>query len=143
MRERRTILINLAKAAILFTLASWALFLGVLALMHGRLRNAGMIATASVVLFPDGLAAVWAFRALSRDQSKAYALKLSIAFAVVAPLVLAVGHVTGTLVGGYTEVLLGSRFILPAIAAFVLSLMMVVIPFVVTAWVAPQHSDAK
>ncbi len=69
--------------------------------------------------------------ALHRPRSDAR--RATTAFAVSAPLTLAIAYVLGELVGGYAEVILGSRSILPAIVTVII-ILMIFVPTAVVAW---------
>jgi len=139
MATRRRLFVILAKAALLLTGAFWALVLGMmLPAMHRMSPDTNATGAATAVLIPDGLAAWWVFRKFRVDRSRHDALKITVAFAVSAPLVLGIGNLVGYVVGGYAEVFLGSSFILPAVAAVTITLMGLLVPTAVLAWVRPH-----
>ncbi len=122
----------------MFAVASWALIL-VLVLVAPRsfTRNlpvhSELIVSLVAVFAPLSLAVWWIFRRLQSDRSRSDARRAATAFAVSAPLALVVGNVLGVLVGGYAEAWLGRYFILPAIAAFIIT-MMIFVPSGVVMW---------
>jgi hypothetical protein len=125
--------------SIVFTVASWAFVLAVWLLrrttLDGPISNHdATIGAILIVIIPDALAAWWIFRRLNIRLSRSDARRAATAFAVSAPLVLGVGYLLGELVGGYAETILGSRFILPAVASFIIVLM-IVLPSAVVMWV--------
>ncbi len=65
------------------------------------------ITLASVLLLPAGLARWWIFRKLLADYSRREARSVAIAFALLAPVLLAISIVLGPIVGGSAGVLLG------------------------------------
>ena len=128
MSAKRRLFITVAEGSIFFTVVCWALILALA--FHKRtffdepiltlIAAPGLIL---VILLPDALAAWWVFRKLLADRVRNDARRGAIAFAVSAPLSLAIGNVFAVLVGGWTERLLGGRFILPTVVAFVITLM--------------------
>jgi len=134
MDSTRRLFVTVAEAAVLFTLASWAFVLMTLAFrphVPFRGETTAMLAT---VFVPDSLAAWWLYRRVRANRSRADTRRAATAFAVSAPLILGVGYLLGELVGGYAEVILGSRFILPAVASFIIVLM-IFGPSAVVLWV--------
>jgi len=128
MSAKRTLFITIAEGSILFTTACWAvLFALVLERRTIFDRPAStVVATMGVILVvivPDALAAWWVFRKLLANWAKGDARRGATAFAVCAPLVLAIGNVLATLIGAWAEKLMGGRFILPTVVAFVIALM--------------------
>ncbi len=128
MGATRRLFMTVGEGAVLFTVASWALVWAVGPVTPEAFRSHISLPAETILLFvivfvPDGLAAWWIFRRLLVDHQRSDARRGVMAFAVSAPVVLAVGMVLGELVGGYAEVILGSHFILPAVAAFVMVLM--------------------
>jgi hypothetical protein len=137
MGATRRLFMTVAEAAVLFAVASWAL-LFVLALVAPRVfapdnSSQGGILGMLAVFVPDGLAAWWLMRRVRANRSRSDARRAATAFAVSAPLALGVGYLLGELVGGYAEMILGSRFILPAVASFII-VMMIFIPSGVVIW---------
>jgi len=100
------------------------------------------IAIFLAVFVPDGLAAWWIFQRLRANCSRSDARRAATAFAVSAPVALGVGDVLGVGVGGYAEVVLGSRFILPAVVAFIIVLM-IFVPSAVVMWVLHPSGGAE
>jgi hypothetical protein len=138
MSARRKLFITVAKGSVLFTIGCWAVVLALAFL--GRSVFDGQASTlvatigvALVVVLPDALAAWWIFRKLLTDRPRNDARRGAIGFAVSAPLVLGIGNVPGTLIGGWAERLLGSRFIFPTVVAFVVTLM-VFVPSGIVTW---------
>jgi hypothetical protein len=131
MGATHRLLRTVATAALLFTVASWVLTI-VFFMPHLSPRSE-KIAAPTVVIVPDGLATWWLFRKLQVDRSRSDARRAVTAFAVSAPVVLAIGYLLGELVGGYTEVILGGYFVLPAVVAFII-LLIVFIPYAVVSW---------
>ena len=138
MSATRRLFVTVAEGAVLFTVASWALVL-VLGLVIPRAFTPDksihieIIALLVAVFVPDGFAAWWLFRRVGANRSRADARRAATAFAVSAPLILGVGYLLGELVGGYADVILGSRFILPAVASFIIVLM-IFVPSAVVMW---------
>jgi len=138
MSATRRLFTTVAEGAVLFAIACWALVL-VIGLVTPRAFTPdksihGEIIGALVAVFlPDGLAAWWIFRRLRVDRSRSDARRAATAFAVSAPVALGVGNLLGALVGGYAEALLGRYFVLPAIAAFTI-VMMIFVPSGVVIW---------
>jgi hypothetical protein len=131
MSATRRLFMTAAEGAVLFTVFSWALVLA-LGLMSPRAFtpersiHSQIIGILVVVFVPDSLAAWWLFRRVRTNRSRADARRAATAFAVSAPVVLAIIYPLGLLVGGYAEAILGIRFILPAVASFILVLMIFV-----------------
>ena len=130
MSAARRLLMTSAEAALIFAGTS---LLITLALIPYIPESRGAIGGAIVVLLPDTLAIWWIFRKLCVDRPRQDARRAAIAFAVSAPLTLLVGYLLGELVGGWTEVILGKYFILPAVAVFITALM-ISIPGLVVSW---------
>jgi len=134
MDSTRRLFLTVAEGAVLFTVASWAFVLMTLAVRPPVSFHGEAIAGPATVFIPDSLAAWWLFRRARTNRSLADARRAATAFAVSAPLTLGVGYLLGELVGGYAEVILGSRFILPAVASFIIVLM-IFVPGAVVMWV--------
>jgi hypothetical protein len=134
MGSTHRLFVTVAEGAVLFTVASWGFVLTTLAFRPPLSFHGEMIAGFATVFVPDGLAAWWFFRRVLANRSRADARRAATAFAVSAPLILGVGYLLGELVGGYAEVILGSRFILPAMATFIIVLM-IFLPSAVVMWV--------
>jgi hypothetical protein len=132
MVSRRDLLRTIAKAALLLTVAEWVILFSTMRLVSGE--RIGIVAWL-VLVVPVGLATLWLRRRLLNHLPGPNATKLTLAFAVVGPAVLAISHVLGEVVGGYTEVVLGTRFILPVLVVFILGTMILVVPIVVISWV--------
>lgn len=132
MSPKRKLFVTVAEAALFLTVACWVLSFVYWFFVRYTKFHEG-ITVAAVVVFPDALVSWWIFRRLRVDWSNSDARRAATAFAVCAPLTLAIAHVFGELVGGYAEVVLGSRFILPAVATFVIVLM-ISLPGAVVAW---------
>ena len=137
MGATRRLFVTVAEMAVVFTVASWALLL-VLGLAAPRAfapdnPSQGEIVGMLAVFVPDGLAAWWLLRRVRANRSRSDARRAATAFAVSAPIVLGIGYLLGELVGGYAEVILGSRFILPAVASFIIVLM-IFVPSAVVMW---------
>jgi putative Mn2+ efflux pump MntP len=135
MPARRRLFMNSAKAALLFTGASWGLVLIILGFMPEVLTHRWMSITAAVIL-PDALGTWLIFNRLRLDHARDDARRAATVFALSAPVALAVSYPLAGLVGGYAEGILGSRFILPAVLVFVV-LVMISVPGIVVAW--PLH----
>ena len=138
MGATRRLFMTVAEAAVLFALASWTLVLvfGLViprAFTPDKSVHSEIIAILVAVLVPDSLAAWLIFRRLRTDRSRNDARRTATAFAVSAPVVLGIGNLLGELVGGYAEVILGNRFILPAVASFIIVLM-IFVPSAVVMW---------
>jgi hypothetical protein len=134
MSATRRLFTTVAEAAVLFTVASWAFVLMTLAFRPLMSFRGETIAGLATVFVPDGLTAWWLIRRVRANRSRADARRAATAFAVSAPLILGVGYLLGELVGGYAEVILGSRFVLPAVASFIIVLM-IFLPSTVVMWV--------
>jgi hypothetical protein len=137
MDATRRLFMTVAEGAVLFAVASWAL-LFVLLLMAPRVfapdsSIQGEIVGMLAVFVPDGLATWWLLRRVRANRSRSDARRAATAFAVSAPLALGIGYLLGELVGGYAEVILGNRFILPAVAAFIIATM-IFVPSSVVMW---------
>jgi len=138
MNANRRLFITVAKGSILFTIGCWAVVL-MLAFQGHTIFDGPVstpVATTGVtlaVIVPDALAAWWIFRKLLTDRPQNDARRGAIGFAVSAPLVLGIGNVLGMLIGGWAGRLLGSRFILPTLGAFVITLM-VLVPSGIVMW---------
>jgi hypothetical protein len=137
MSPKRRLFITVAEGAVSFAVASWALVL-VFSLVAPRVFTSGSslraeIAATLVVFLPDGLVAWWILRRVRASRLRDDARRATTAFAVSAPLALGVGYLLGELVGGYAEVILGSRFILPAMASFIIVLI-IFVPSGVVMW---------
>jgi hypothetical protein len=130
MSAARRLLMTTAQAALIFAGTS---LLVTLVLIPRIPESRGAIGGAIVVLLPDTLAIWWIFRKLCLDHPRQDARRSAIAFAVSAPLTLLIGYLLGELVGGWSEVILGRYFILPAVAVFIIALM-ISIPGVVVSW---------
>jgi len=135
MGARQRLFITSAQAALLFTGTSWILFFIMLELIPEAPAHRGMSLAAAVaaVILPDALGTWLIFRRLRFDRARGDARRAATAFAVSAPLALAVSYPLGELVGGYTEEILGSRFILPAVLRFIV-LVMIAVPGAVVEW---------
>jgi hypothetical protein len=113
MRDKLTLFIVIVKAALITTVGYCGLVfvgfkLAVTPAEQGILGVAGAVA-------PTGLAAWWTFRKLQKHYTRRESRAVATAFGVVTPLSLAVGIVFAQVPGGYAEVALGRRFILPAV----------------------------
>ncbi len=143
MRTAPKVFRTVSEGSVLFLVVSWALeFL--LAVQKRDIFDKPLTSTVAltlgtlIVFIPDGLAAVWVFRRLRVLLSRSEASRATIAFAISAPVTLAIAYPLSLLVGGYAEVFLGSRFFLVCILAFVM-VMMILIPNGVVRW-APHPS---
>jgi hypothetical protein len=132
MRATSRLFVTSAQAALLFTGTSWAFIFIILGRMPEMPTHRGISVTAAVIL-PDALGTWLIFRRLRFDHARGDARRAATAFAVSAPMALGVSFLLGELVGGYTEVILGRRFILSAIWGFVF-LIMSIVPGSVVAW---------
>jgi hypothetical protein len=70
-------------------------------------------------LLPAGLAAWWIYRKLQKHYTQRESRAAGVAFGVVTPLSFAVAILLAQISGGYAEIVLGGRFILPAVFATV------------------------
>ncbi len=70
-------------------------------------------------LLPAGFAAWWIFRKLQKHYTQRGSRAAAVAFGVVTPLSFAVAILLAQIAGGYAEIVLGGRFILPAVFATV------------------------
>jgi hypothetical protein len=132
MSARHRLFMTSAEAALLFTGTSGAFLFVIVGLMPEAPTYRVMSCAAAVIL-PDAAATWWIFRRLQLDRARGDARRGATAFAVSAPVALAVSYPLSELVGGYTEGILRSRFILPA-ALGVVVLLMIIIPGAVVAW---------
>ncbi|MFZ1919224.1 MAG: hypothetical protein WAU58_16745 [Terriglobales bacterium] len=128
--KTRSTFVIVAEAAVVSTVLSYAV---VLSPWPHVSPNGARVVLLLAFFAPFFLAAWWIFRRLKSDYSRSDSRRGALAFAVTAPLVLGVGNLLGELVGGYVEVLLGSRFILPSIGALVIVLM-IFLPAGVVLW---------
>jgi len=142
MGTARRLFIIVAEAALLFTLACWALAL-ITMLSFVHISRHGETIAGVALLLPDGWAAWWVFQRFRAMRSRQDAVAAAIAFGVFAPIVLGIAHVLGELVGGYTEVLVGARFILPSVAAFVIACMTFIVPSGVVLWIKPRLATSQ
>ena len=112
MRGRFHLLVIVAEAALLFTVAYFVIILIVVKPIVGLRVPLAVraIATGLGVILPSVTAAWWMFRKLLANYSRSEALGAAIAFGVFAPVPLAIGLVLGQIVGGYVGVFLGNRF---------------------------------
>jgi hypothetical protein len=138
MRAARKLFTTVAEGSILFSVMSWVLVFALAvqkrAVFDGPASLSVAIVLGTLIIFlPHGLAAGWTFRKLRVLLSRDEARRATIAFAVSAPVTLAIGYPLSLLVGGYAEVPLGSRFILPSIGVFIITLM-ALIPNGVVMW---------
>lgn len=139
MSATRKLFMTVGAGSIVFTVASLAFVLAVWLLRRTILdgpisSHDATIGAILIVIIPDALAAWWIFRRVRSNRSRDDARRAATAFAVSAPVVLAIGYPLGFLVGGYAEVILGGRFILPAVASFIIVLM-IFAPSAVVMWV--------
>jgi len=132
MSARYRLFMTSAEAALLFTGMSWAFLFAILRLVP-EAPTYRVMPLAAAVVFPDAVATWWIFRRLRLDRARGDAQRGAIAFAVSAPVTLAVSYPLSELVGGYTDGILGGHFILPALAGFIV-LLMIIIPGAVVAW---------
>jgi ABC-type Co2+ transport system permease subunit len=130
MRSTRKLFVSVAETSVLYTFLSWALLF--VKWPEGSFPGVFVVLLLAVLL-PDGLAAWWVFRKVRRYRSRKDSLRAAAAFAVSAPLVLAVGNLLSELIGGYAELLFGGRFVLPIVAAF-LVVLMIFVPTSVVMW---------
>ncbi len=132
MDAKRRLFVTVAEAALLLMVASWALiFIYWVFVRDMSLR--GRITAAAVVVVPDTLATWWLFRRLRLDQPRNDARRAATAFAVSAPVTLAVAYLLGEFVGGYAEMVFGSHSILPAVVTFIV-ILMIFVPGTVVSW---------
>jgi hypothetical protein len=132
MSVRHRLFATCAQAALFFTVASWALIFIILDLMPKAATQRGL-SIAMIVVLPDALATWWISRRFRLDRSRGDARRAAAAFAVSAPMTLAVSYPLGGLLGSYAEAILGSRFILPVLLGFIF-LLMIIVPGAVVAW---------
>lgn len=113
MGDKFTLFIVVGKATLMTVTGYCALILTGFRLAATPMQQ-GILGVAGA-LFPAGLAAWWMFRNLQRHYTRRQWRAAAIAFGVVTPLSLAVAVVFAQIPGAYAEVVLGRRFILPAI----------------------------
>lgn len=134
MNAKRDLFVTVAGAALLLTVASWALVFVYWSFVRDRSVNGG-IPVAAVAVVPGALATWWIFRRLRVDRPGGDARRAATAFAVSAPLTLAIAYWVGELIGGCAAVVFGSRSVLPAVATLVIVLsLMILFPDTVVAW---------
>jgi hypothetical protein len=132
VKARRELFVTVAEAALLLTVASWALVFVYWLFVRDTSVHGG-ITVAAVVVVPGAWATWWIFRRLRVDRPGSDARRAATAFAVSAPLTLAIAYVFGALILGYAEVVFGSRSVFSAVATFVIVLM-ILLPGTVVAW---------
>jgi len=132
MDAKRRLFLTVAEAALLLTVGSWALIF-VYAVYGRDISPHGAVLAVTVVIVPDALASWWIFRRLLIDRPRRDAWRAATAFAVSAPVTLALAYLLSAVVGGYAETFLGRKSALPAIAILIIILMMFV-PGTVVAW---------
>jgi hypothetical protein len=132
VNAKREFSVTVAEAALLLTVASWALVFVYWFLVRDTPVDGG-ITVAAVVVVPGALATWWIFRRLRVDRPGSAARRAATAFAVSAPLTLAIAYGFGELMGGCAEGAFGSRSVLPAVATLVIVLM-ILLPGTVVAW---------
>jgi hypothetical protein len=132
MSAKHRLFMTSAEAALVFTGTSWAFLLVIMGFMP-EAPTYRVMSFAAAVILPDAVATWWIFRRLLLDRARGDAQRGATAFAVSAPVTLAVSYPLGELVGGYTEGILGSHFILPAVLG-VIVLLTIIIPGAVVAW---------
>lgn len=87
----------------------------------------------AIVVIPCALATWWVFHKIAIERSRQDARRAATALAPSALIALLISNLLGVLVGGYSELLLGKHFILPAIGVFTM-IVMIVVPGVVVLW---------
>ena len=87
----------------------------------------------AAIVIPCVLSTFWIFNRIRQFGSRNEARRGAIAFAVSAIVAMALAYPLATLIGGYVEVILGSRFILPSIAVFIV-VVMVCVPGIAVSW---------
>lgn len=137
------------KASLLFTAIY---FLLVVTFYKFLPRTVGSTSKAVIILIalvvPVGLTAWWLLRKLQTQYSKRVALPATIAFAVVAPLALAMGLVLGPITGSYSDLIVGtdSRAIAFAGAFGAIVLVIALMTFLsgsVILWITRDHGRSK
>jgi hypothetical protein len=128
MRETFRFVTIVGRAAVLLTLGLFVTSL--IAAPHlppSKINGlSGALMAIPVFGIPLGLAAWWMFRKLQSCYSRREARAVSITFAAFAPVPLAIGFVLGTLVGGYTGVILRTQSRSVAFAGTVVGLLVMV-----------------
>jgi hypothetical protein len=109
---KRSLLIVVAKAALMTTLGYFALVLGFLGSKIVLTNGEEEILGATMALLPSGIAAWWMFRKLQAYYTRREARAVAIAFAVLAPVSFGIAFLFSEISGGYAELLLGSPFAL-------------------------------
>lgn len=112
MRRTFWLLIVIGKAALITTVAVFALVLGGL--------RSGLVATPSekeilagvLAFLPAGVTSLWMFQALQVRLTRREARAMATSFAVLAPVWLGIAMLLGEVSGGYAEIFLGSYFAL-------------------------------
>jgi hypothetical protein len=110
MRDLIRLFVILVKAALIIVVGAFAMVLGTLALgLKGDLRSTeGTLVGAVAVFLPAGVAIWWTSRRLRTVFQRREAGAISTAFAIFAPISLAVALGLSPITGGYAE-LLGRR----------------------------------
>jgi hypothetical protein len=113
MRDKFHLFIAVGKAAFMTAIGYSALVL--LGLKVATTPTGQGVLIIAGVLLPNGFAAWWMFRELQKQYTRRESQAIATAFGVVTPLSLAVAVVLSQIPGAYAEMVLGRRFILPAI----------------------------
>ncbi len=132
-----TAFIVVAKAALAFTLASSLLALAAVPLASHATHWTETVGMVFVILLPVGLTSWWILRKLRRERPLHYARGAAVAFALSAPILVAAGYLLAEIVGGWTEYLLGTRFVLPGLIVF-MAIFVSIVPALIVLWAAPR-----
>jgi hypothetical protein len=117
MRTHLWLLKAVGGAALIATLVAFLLVLGVFGLKIAPTRVEETIFGALMVFLPNGSATWWLFRKLRDHYTSREARSVTIAFAILTPVSLAIAMVLPELSGDYAELFQGSRFAI--VGAFV------------------------
>lgn len=113
MRDKFRLFIVVGKAASLITTAGCLVTLLALKLALTRSEHGTLALTA--VILTSGIATWWILRKLQTDYTRRETRAVATAFAILAPVSLAIAIPLSLISGGYAEMLLGSSFA-PAVA---------------------------
>jgi hypothetical protein len=147
MRDTMRLFAVVGQAALLFTAACFLLTMVSFAVLLpastwtaplSRMSSVGeAVMLAIVLLVPAGLSRWWIFRKLLTEYSRREARSVANAFALLAPVLLAISLVLSPIVGGYAGVLLGtqSRFVAFASAMAGVAVMVTLMTFALSTFV--------
>ena len=134
---RRCVFVIVAQAALLFAASCWSV-VAAMPLLPAAPTRAEDVALGALMLVFDVLAALWLFRKIQSIGFSKVGLRIALAFVMLAPLVFGFSNLLGEFVGGYTEILLGNRFILPAVIVGSLAMMALVVPGAIVVCISPH-----